>query len=344
MKLNRPNSISICFIGGDLSITKSQENNLIDLADKYMVEFLHRGDKFTRNYHSFSQIINEFVVESENEFMIFINPKINPRVEHVEDLIDKLCSGYCWVSRVSFGFWATTKELFRNVGLMDERFIGSEYEDNDFMIRLKIFSKAIFWEYKLDEYPYNFRFPFSSMRGLSKDIFLYKWGDSRNDFYLNRMIEEKKLPKKIRLKRNYEIFNSWLDKDETKLIHSEVMPGMSECYNKDIKLNKSDINLSYSMGVIKFSGDMKHNKVEFLCDISTHITVVMINLKSQNICTENRTIYSNTWFFNNFFDDTEDYIEIKIFHGADKIYHNKYVNIPFNFDVEIGLRIVSYLD
>lgn len=342
MRLNKPTHISICFVGGDLSITKNQESNLQNLSDDYIVEFLHRGDKLSQSYTSFSQIINEFVVESKNEFMIFINPKVKPEVYQVEDLIVKLCSGYCWVSRISFGFWAATKELFRNTSLMDERFIGSEYEDNDFILRLKMFNKAIFWEYQLDEYPWNIRSDFSGMRGLSKDVFSHKWYDDGVNVYLNKGYEEKKLPKNIKLKRNYEIFNSWLPGENSEIVVRYGIPGISELYNRNVEFRNVEPIIKYEKCNLVFSGDIESYKIEFLCNQKTHVTVVMINANSQKICTNTKTIYSNTWNMDRFFDDTEEFVEIKIFHCGDKIYHNKYTKIPLNLNLEIGLKIISY--
>ena len=39
---------------------------------------------------------------------------------------------------LALGFWATTKNVFREIGLLDERFLGGEYEDFDFGIRMKL--------------------------------------------------------------------------------------------------------------------------------------------------------------------------------------------------------------
>jgi hypothetical protein len=47
-------------------------------------------------------------------------------------MIDKLISGYCFVSVIGTGYCGSTIELFRTIGLFDERYLGSEYEDDDF--------------------------------------------------------------------------------------------------------------------------------------------------------------------------------------------------------------------
>lgn len=345
MKINRPTSISICFVGGDLKLTKSQQDMLQEISNKYIVEFLHRGDKYSKNYNSFSQVINEFVVEAKNEFLVFINPKVESiSSEKIEDLIDKLCSGFCWVSRISFGFWATTKELFRNIGMMDERFIGGEYEDIDFIMRLKFFNRAIFWEYQYDEYPWNTRFNFSGMRGLSRDVFSNKWYDDGDSIYLNKGFEEKRLPMSIRLNRNYEIFNSWMNSDKTEIINRYDMPGISEYYKRNLKYRNLDQVIKYASSNLTLLSDGKSYKIEFLCNEKTHITVVMINSNDQRLCTSPKSIYSNTWCADDFYEDTDDYIEIKIFHCCDKIYHNKFTKRPINLNFDIGLKINSYSD
>lgn len=338
MRLNKPNGITICFVGGDLSITRQQEINLSELKNNYLVEFLHRGDKFTGGYVSFSQIINEFVIESQNEFMVFINPKVTPEAYQVEDLVQKLCSGYCWVSRINFGFWATTKELFRNVGLIDERFVGSEWEDNDFMLRLKRFGKAICWEYKYEEYPQNGSTYFGS-RGLTKNLFRLKWKEVGDDIFLNPLYsEEKKLPLSIRLNRNYEIFNSWLDSDSSVFLGEPH--GVSSHYHKNIIESNSNYESEYCDSIIKFKGDADSNWVEFLCNNHTTIDVFFQNSKNGKLNCLSKVLTSNTWSSDSFFDGTEDIIEIKVFHGGDKIYHNKHVKIPFDFSINIGLQIL----
>lgn len=336
--LNKPNSITICFVGGDLSKTRKQECDLSDLKNEYLVEFLHRGDKFSGSYNSFSQIINEFVVESNSEFMVFINPKVSPKPDQVEDLIMKLCSGYCWVGRINFGFWATTRELFRNIGLMDERFIGSEWEDNDFMLRLKRFGKAICWEYKYEEYD-QIGSPYFGNRGLTRNLFRLKWKEIGDDIFLSPLYsEEKKLPLSIRLNRNYEIFNSWLDSKSS--IFLGEPHGVSSHYHKNIIALNNDYESEYSNSTISFKGDTNSNWVEFLCDKQTTIDVFFQNSKNGKLNCWSKVMTSNTWNSDSFFDETEEVIEIKVFHGGDKIYHNKYVKIPFDFSINIGLQIL----
>lgn len=339
MKLYKPNAISVCFVGGDLSLTKSQELNLDSLKDTYSVEFLHRGHKFSGSYPSFSQIINEFVVESENEFMVFINPKVSPEPYQVEDLINKLCLGYCWVSRINFGFWATTKELFRNIGLMDERFIGSEWEDNDFLLRLKLFRKAIFWEYKTDEYE-QISSPYFGNRGLSKNFFRMKWIESADVVYLNsHFSEEKKLPLKIRCDKRLDIYDSWSDCDKSVILGYH---GVSEHYNKNVLKLDTNCSKFYKEATILISADQSKNRVEFLCDEFTTIDVFFQNSIDGKLNCWSKSLNSNTWNSDSFFDSHEDIIEVKIFHDSEKIYHNKYLKLPFDFRLNIGLRINKY--
>jgi hypothetical protein len=341
--ISKPKSISICFIGGDLSITKNQEISLFNLKNSYFVEFLHRGHKWENSYLSFSQIVNEFLVESKNEFIVFINPKVNPTPEQVEDLIQKLCSGFCWASRINFGFWASTKELFRNIGLMDERFIGGEYEDNDLIIRLKEFGKAIYWEYKLDEYPSSLTFPYSGDRGISKSIFSEKWIELDDEIRIDKNVKEKQFPLSIKLDRRVDIYNSWLDIDKSEFINPFDFSGLNQ-FKKNIVRVDCEYDVIYSKCNIKLKCENSSIFIEFICGEHTAISVCLINSHDQRLCSGPKSIMSNTWNHSPIFDYTEEFIEIKIFHCGNKIYHNKFIQIPFDIDLNFGLKIKKRIE
>jgi GT2 family glycosyltransferase len=66
-----------------------------------------------------------------------MSDKVLPKAEHVKKAIMLLEKGYGFVGLYRFAFFAFKKELFRQIGPMDERFVGGGYEDDDFYIRLK---------------------------------------------------------------------------------------------------------------------------------------------------------------------------------------------------------------
>jgi GT2 family glycosyltransferase len=146
------NEFAFCFLSSDVNDVIRQENMLTTIVDKYQIERWYRHDRNCGRYISFSQMINDAIDDTESEFMIFCNPKTNFTIQDIEFIIGKLSNGYCFASVVSFGFFGFSKELIRHIGMLDERFIGGEWEDNDFAVRLNYFGKASWWDYNYDSY------------------------------------------------------------------------------------------------------------------------------------------------------------------------------------------------
>ena len=115
----------------------------------------------------------------DNEFIIFVNPKSVPNKDDLDVIVKNLYLGYALVTRINFGLFGTTKELFRTVGLLDERLIGGEYEDVDFILRLKLNNLAVYYEFDRNRY-YGTVYGgdlsyYNKYRGVSKSIFYNKW-------------------------------------------------------------------------------------------------------------------------------------------------------------------------
>lgn len=334
LKIEIPKSFAICFVGGDRDRTSQQEQMLSPLLGKYNIEFWRRSDRFSGFYASFSQIINEACNETKEEFIFFINPKVDINPQHIEDMLIDLCSGFCWTSKISFGFWGTTKELFRNTGLMDERYLGSEWEDNDFICRLKLFNKAIKWEYSLDLYPSK-PSPINDLRGLSLTLFKTKWIEDGNFLYLDESMSENKKIKNS----NYrdDIKNSWMDISESILLDNN---GIISFFSKHIEVRKFKQELVFIDSLVRFNIGLTSIKVDFLCDVETFISIQVLN-KNKELITYGVLLKSNTWNSNIMFNNITDVNEIKIFHEGDKIYHNKNVLLPKVIDIQLGLRIIK---
>ena len=88
-------------------------------------------------YPSFSKLVNACTAAANTEIVIILSDKVLPKAEHVNKVITLLEKGYGFVGLYRFAFFAFKKELFRQIGPMDERFVGGGYEDDDFYIRLK---------------------------------------------------------------------------------------------------------------------------------------------------------------------------------------------------------------
>jgi hypothetical protein len=136
MKIDKPHKIAICLNAPTLERANQQKEALNGIQDLFEIEWDLRSERFTGDYISFSQMINEAVLCTESEFMIFINPKAKVQKEDIIKIIDSLCNGYCLSNIMAFGLWGTTKQLFREIGMFDERLIGFGEEDGDITYRM----------------------------------------------------------------------------------------------------------------------------------------------------------------------------------------------------------------
>ena len=104
------------------------------------------------NAGSFSRLVNSCAAACPTEIVLMMSDKVLPKAEHVKTAINLLEKGYGFVGLYRFAFFAFKKELFRQIGPMDERFVGGGYEDDDFYIRLKEANIAM---YVTEEIPYE---------------------------------------------------------------------------------------------------------------------------------------------------------------------------------------------
>jgi len=136
------------------------------------------------HYTSFSRLVNHIVTTTEEEYLFFVNPKTQLSKEQLVSMLADLQSGFAWTSRVAFGLWACHRQLFRVIGLMDERFLGGEYEDLDFGLRLKHHDIASNWVYRADLYNWGARSRWVWPRRVGQSVFDLKWRLKGEDEYL----------------------------------------------------------------------------------------------------------------------------------------------------------------
>ena len=87
------------------------------------------------NYPSFSKLVNDCVHTSPTEITIILCNKVAPTDANIQLVIDKLNQGFAFVGLFDFRFFGIKKQLFRQIGPLDENFPGG-FEDDDFIIRL----------------------------------------------------------------------------------------------------------------------------------------------------------------------------------------------------------------
>ena len=146
------------------------------------IEYLNSIDikwalKDGTGYPSFAQLINHCIVASSTEITLICNDKARPRIVDFEKTISLINEGYGFVGLFYFGFFGFKKELYRKIGPLDERFVGGNYEDCDFLRRSN--EANIAW-YGSNEAPY-LEGPSSWMKGPSTQHFFNKWQDATPD-------------------------------------------------------------------------------------------------------------------------------------------------------------------
>lgn len=317
---------AFCFLSNNIDDVIRQEIELTKLSNKYQIERWYRYDRYSGMYTSFSQMANDAIDDTDSEFMIFCNPKTHFIKDDIEFIIEKLSNGYCFASVVNFGFFGMSKELIRNIGMMDERFIGGEYEDNDFLIRLNHFKKAIYNGYELDKYKY-YESKSHTLRNLSISIYNQKYfiydksilkinsqlniENDDNIIYIDEnFFNHKKISKRHR-KTNQIIYDSWLGPE-----YNFCNPAFLTCvFNKTIlvnpKIEEKIVDFNFTL-----TRDFNNYHAELNC--LDNIILFIIFLDKNRITIWKECINNNAWkTFSIFSDD----VEIRIFLGDNQIYN-----------------------
>jgi hypothetical protein len=130
-------------------------------------------------YTSFSKLVNTCVEQSLTETVIIMSDKVLPTKADVKKMLSLIDQGYGLVGLYRFGFFGFKKQLMRQIGMMDERFVGGGYEDDDMYIRLK---EANISMYITEEVAYT-KSASSWNYALSRLHFINKWVDVESPLY-----------------------------------------------------------------------------------------------------------------------------------------------------------------
>jgi hypothetical protein len=325
---------AFCFFSSDINDVIRQEIELTKLSNKYQIERWYRHDRNNGKYVSFSQMVNDAIDDTDSEFMLFCNPKTNLTSDDIEFVLNKLSTGYCFASVVSFGFFGFSKELIRRIGMLDERFIGGEYEDDDFSIRLKHFGKSTWWGYDYDKYDKKIS-KSGNLRHITASIFNQKYKIKNNLILINsNNFTHKKISKRHREFKEY-IYDSWLG--------SEYNGGNGKMYDYLTKYNTILLTLKISEVNANFNFILNRNnedfKMELISDkkINLHITFLSDILNGRHYLW-NDNIESNCWKTFKVFSKKN--VEVRVFLEDNQIYNTTISNIDninLNFQLPVTL-------
>ena len=165
-------------------------------------------------YPSFSNLVNSCVASADTETVILMSDKVIPTNNDVHRLLELLNQGYAMVAFYRLAFFGFKKQLLRNIGMFDERFVGGGFEDDDFYIRLK---EANLGVYITHEIPYT-----KSSSGwnynLAQGHFVDKWGNITESGQVKRMLSEEQYNYNLGLEVPVE-FLSW---DQSVILTNKV--------------------------------------------------------------------------------------------------------------------------
>tara|TARA_R110000737_G_scaffold46137_1_gene66166 strand:+ start:197 stop:1012 length:816 start_codon:yes stop_codon:yes gene_type:complete len=140
-----------CNCGWDRETVDKQMELLKPLDEVLDIHWNNRIDRHPDTYPSFSEMINDSITSSPTEIVIWLNDRVTPKPEDVIHIVELLESGFAAASKYSAAFFGATKELYRTIGWWDQRFYGGGWEDDDFVIRLRLANLA-YYESQESEY------------------------------------------------------------------------------------------------------------------------------------------------------------------------------------------------
>ena len=147
----------------------------LDFLLSFEIEPVHKNGA---GYPSFAKLINDCVVECPTEIVIICNDKARPTSKQLDKMLGLISDGFGFVGLYCFGFFGFSKELFRQVGPLDERFLGGNYEDCDFLRRLNEANIACYMAYEIVYHEVQHS---SWIQGFSEIHYHNKWIDATPD-------------------------------------------------------------------------------------------------------------------------------------------------------------------
>lgn len=336
-----PKNISVCFFADDKSVIDKQIDQVV--RARFNIEILM--PKIVHpSFNSFSQLVNYSINESQNEYMVFVNPKTVVDSSDIEKVIKLLNSGFCFVSLVGLGLFGATKQLFREIGMFDERFIGGEYEDNDIALRLRIFGKAVYAHYDYSKYNHiQSKSKYNPIRGCTFSKFHDKWNfvESENKYYISKNDYFGIGRISPRHSKEDDIRYSWNEYDKSDISTSYALFNTSKNCNIEILDKNKSKQIANASVKLVFNNNMEFY-IACQSDPLYHnpISMYLINANDLNVhhVEHQFTLHSGTWWCNTL-DKNKKY-ELRLFHDGSLIYKTLLINpIDTSLDFNIILNI-----
>lgn len=336
-----PDEVTLCLNSISKEHAIKQLNGVDFKKLPFRINLYFVADKYPELVNSFSQMINDAVDDTDDEFMVFANPKSNITEDYLLDMVEKLCNGYSLVAFYSLGYFATTKQLFREVGMLDERFIGGEFEDDDFLLRLKMHGKKIQWEENKTKYQISASYC-PPLRGASYTVFWKKWRTDNENMrpithhYIKAYDSHRRISVR-HSKARYDIHESWLDSSESHGFGNT----WSRRYEGKLSYSLQGANENKRIERIRFiiNVNKTYARFEFLSDVSSALSFVILNSETK-IQLQQRLIRNNMWIIADYEDYELENFELRVYHDGSLIYLN---NEKTEFIKEIELNLTCSL-
>lgn len=209
---------TICLhCGCSRDVVNAQMDALSPLDLKYKVTWNNRIDRHPDIYESYSELINHSVSTTDDEWVILINDRTHPNVDEVEKMLNLLENGYACVLLYNVGFMGFSKQLIRNIGWWDQRFINGGWEDRDWVWRIKKANLALY-ESLEGTYDMSWKSPLNIPGAVLSGQFWERKYDTSSQVVYQKLREESysEWDKTLGDKRN-DIQESWMTWDNSQL-------------------------------------------------------------------------------------------------------------------------------
>jgi hypothetical protein len=207
--------------GCSRDVVNKQKNDLSNLTDHFSdIDFNLRIDRYPKAYPSYSQLMNHAIATSKYEFMIFANDRTTVSVEETLKIVNLLENGFACVYLYNVGYMGFSKELVRQIGWWDERFLLGGWEDRDWTFRLAQSNLALY-ESQEASYDYSWKSPLQEIGHqcrLSEPHWNAKWDTSNINYITQRISNEDYIHWNLFLgDSNTDIKKSWKSWNESML-------------------------------------------------------------------------------------------------------------------------------